>query len=138
MLLSASSHVKGCDEALAIVDAAVLLTDAYILGYFDSTLDAFDLGTSTQAFLSKIFAHLKLPSIHDTGVRIIATVSLALGFVDLDSTLDPLALETIKGAGSLALEAGLKVASSDEAFSEVNATVLLTNAHFSSHYSCNC
>ena len=37
-LLGASIHIKGCDEALAIVDAAVLLADTHVLSYLDSSL----------------------------------------------------------------------------------------------------
>jgi hypothetical protein len=87
-LLSACIHIKGCDEALAIVDAAVLLADTHVLSYLDSSL-----GTP--------------------------------------------ALEAIKRAGTLLLEARLKIACCDEAFSEVDAAILLAFAHLSSQNSCN-
>jgi len=43
LLLGASSHVKGCDEAFTIVNAAVLLTDTNVRRDLDSTLDALAL-----------------------------------------------------------------------------------------------
>jgi calcineurin-like phosphoesterase len=49
LLLSASSHVKSCDEALAIVNTAVLLADTNILGDLDSSLGTLALEAIKRA-----------------------------------------------------------------------------------------
>jgi calcineurin-like phosphoesterase len=49
LLLGASSHVKSCDEALAIVNTTVLLADTNILGNLDSSLGTLALEAINRA-----------------------------------------------------------------------------------------
>jgi hypothetical protein len=48
-LLSASIYIKGCDETLAIVDAAVFLADTHVLRYLDSSLGTLALKAIKRA-----------------------------------------------------------------------------------------
>ena len=140
MILETRLEVTSGDEAFTEIDAAVLLASSNIILNLDLewlSLDTLKAVKSASSLLLGASCHIESG---DEALAIVnATVLLADTHIlsDLDSALDTLALEAVKGTGSLALEARLEVTCLDEAFSEVKATVLLAFAHLSGHNSCN-
>jgi heat shock protein HslJ len=140
LVLEARLEVASGDEAFTEIDTAVLLADTDVI--LDLDLERLSFNSlkavkSTAGLLLGASSHVEGSDEALTVVNAAVLLAGANALRDLDSMLNAHALEAIKRAASLLLEARLEVASGDEALSEVDTAVFLANAHISSNNGCN-
>jgi hypothetical protein len=138
LLLAASEHVKSEDEALGVVNSAVLLAHSHILWLFHLSVGRADALKAVKGTWCLCFnATLEVTSLNQTFTEVDSTVLFAIpnlpsghfnfkfGFFH--------SLDAVKCTCSLSLCARVDIKRSDQALAIVNAAVLLTDAHFLAH-----
>jgi len=137
-LLKAGLHIEGLDQALAVIDTAVLLAflssgllNVVIEWLNSDSLEAFK---GTSAFLFEALRNISSQNnalAHINGTVLLASFVFIIANV-LDNGLVPLCnechtLKAVKSTSSFLLKTGLHIEGLDEALAVIDTAVLLTN-----------